>query len=260
MRQGNDGIQLNMDEYIDGIHLTKITPGEEGRPLTEEEAFEYRSIVGRLNWIAQGARPDKSFSVIELSTKFRKPTLRDLNQAVRIMRKVKEVKSAVHFPELGSSQSLKVFTDAAHGNLPDGFSSTMGLVVFLAGNGRVAPVSWRANKIRRVVKSSLAAEALALQEGVDEAVYIQKMLSEMGLQVSIHAFVDNRNLVEALHSTKYVDDRRLRIDIGALKQSLEREVTAVHWCPGGHQLADSLTKRGADGMHLLRTFQSGRIA
>ena len=137
VRQGSNGIQLNMDEYIDGIHPTKITPGEEDRPLTEEEASEYRSIVGRLNWIAQGARPDKSFSVIELSTKFRKPTLRDLNQAVRIMRKVKEVKSAVHFPELGSSLSLKVFTDAAHGNLPDGFSSTMGLVVFFAGNGRL---------------------------------------------------------------------------------------------------------------------------
>ena len=109
------------------------------------------------------------------------------------MRKVKEVKSTVHFPEHGSSLSLKVFTDAAHGNFPDGFSSTMGLVVFLAGNGRVAPVSWRANKIRLVVKSSLTAEALALQERVDEAVYIQQMLSEMGLQVSIHAFVDNRN-------------------------------------------------------------------
>ena len=49
VRQGSDGIQLNMDEYIDGIHLTKITPGEEDRPLTEEEASEYRSIVGRLN-------------------------------------------------------------------------------------------------------------------------------------------------------------------------------------------------------------------
>ena len=43
-----DGIQLNMDEYIDGIHLTEITAAEEDRSLTEEEASEYRSIVRRL--------------------------------------------------------------------------------------------------------------------------------------------------------------------------------------------------------------------
>ena len=85
------------------------------------------------------------------------------------------------------------------------------------------------------------------------------MLTEMGLSVPIHVYVDNKGLVEALHSTKLVQDRRLRIDIGALKQTLEREVTAVHWCPGENQLADSLTKRGANGMPLLRIFHQGHL-
>ena len=123
----------------------------------------------------------------------------------------------------------------------------------------MAPISWRANKIRRVVSSTLAAEALALQEGIDESIYLQRMLSEMSLAVPIHVYVDNRGLVDALHSTKLVQDRRLRIVIGALKQTMEREINAVKWCPGEHQLADCLTKKGAKGSQLLHVFQNGLL-
>ena len=232
--QSTEGIKLSMDEYVENIVLKKIIPGSDNRPLDKEEKSEYRSLVGRLNWIAQGSRPDKAFDVIELSTKFQAPTLSDMNRAIKVAWKVRDHRSVILFPRLRNYLSLQVYADV---------SSTMGLVVF-----------------DRVFKSTLAAEALALQEGVNESVYLQKLFSEMGLEVSIHAYSDSRSLVEALHSTKLVSDRRLRIDIGALKQSLQREVTAVHWCPGRHQLADVLTKRGADGAALLRAFQTGKCA
>ena len=245
---------------MENIALKKISPGSADRLLDKEEKSEYRSLVGRLNWITQGARPDKAFDVIELSTKFQAPMLSDMNRAIKVVRKVCDHQSVVFFPPLGNSLSLRVYTDAAFANLPDGISSTMALVVFLVGKDRVAPISWRANKIDRVVKSTLAAEALALQEGINESVYLQQLFSEMGFELSYHAYSDSRSLVEALHSTKLVSDRRLRIDIGALKQSLQREVTAVHWCPGRYQLADVMTKRGADGAALLRAFQTGTCA
>ena len=63
---------------------------------------------------------------------------------------------------------LVVFSDASHANLPDRYSSAGGYIIFLIGNNkRSCPLAWEAKKIRRVVKSTLAAETLALVEAVD---------------------------------------------------------------------------------------------
>ena len=48
------------------------------------------------------------------------------------------------------------------------------------------------------------------------------MLELNETSVPIYAYVDNKNVVEAVHSTKIVDDKRLGIDIAAIQQSLQR--------------------------------------
>ena len=219
-------------------------------------------MVGRLNWVAQGARPDKFFDVINLSMKLRQATVTDLNQANRTFIKLQEYHSLIRYPVLKGELKLIVFTDAALGNLEDNVSSTCGILVFLCdGLNQACPLSWRANKIRRVVNSTLAAETLALQEGIKEAIYIQTLLKEMlpSRSIPIDAFVDNKSLVDAIRSTKLVDDRRLRIDIGSLKQTLENEIRNIIWIPGDEQLANCLTKKGAKSDALLGVFHSGRL-
>ena len=71
--------------------------------------------------------------------------------------------------------------------------------------------------------------------------------------------VDNRSLVEAVYSTKQVHDRHSRIDIGAFKELLNKEVKQIKWTPGFSQLANCLTKRSASGRDLLNTLQFGHI-
>jgi len=62
-------------------------------------------------------------------------------------------------------------------------------------------------------------------------------------------------------STTVVDDKRLRREIGAIKQMLERgEVKTVQWIPGSEQLADVLTKRGVNGHELLSVIQQGKFS
>ena len=69
----------------------------------------------------------------------------------------------------------------------------------------------------------MAAEALSLIEGIENAFLIRNILEEV-LNLStgtipIKATVDNL----AVHSTTSVDDKRLRRDIGAIRQMLERK-------------------------------------
>ena len=115
--------------------------------------------------------------------------------------------------------------------------------------------------MKRVVRSTIAAEALSLCEAVEDAIFLKHILTEMSitrLSVKIHAFVDNRDVVDAVYSTKSVDDRRLRIDISSLKEFiLNEEISSIRWCPGSIQLANGMTKQGAKVDSLLNILQTG---
>ena len=50
-------------------------------------------------------------------------------------------------------------------------------------------------------------------------------------------------MVEAVYSTKLVDDKSLRVDIAAISESLARtEIREIKRCPGKDRLADCMTK------------------
>ena len=72
-------------------------------------------------------------------------------------------------------------------------------------------------------------------------------------------FIDNKSVIEALGTTKLVDDKRLRIDIAAIQEMRQNNRVEVKWCPGKIQLANSLTKRGASSIELLNVLQKGKM-
>ena len=93
--------------------------------------------------------------------------------------------------------------------------------------GKCCPLFWHANKIKRVVRSTIAAEALSLQEGLEcgscYRKFIEDILGISNKTIPIIAYVDNKSVIEAVYSTKLVDDKRLRIDIAAISESLSRD-------------------------------------
>lgn len=267
--QTQRGITLDQSEYVREIEVAVVPTGravDKTRELNKKEKTSLRACVGRLNWAVQGTRPDMAFDMIDLSTKFKKGRIEDLMLAVKSLRRLQEGNSFVIFPAMKLEEaSLIIFTDAAHANLNDGLSSTAARVVFLVDkSGRCSTLAWHANKIKRVVRSTIAAEALSLEEGIEEAIFLRHMIwnliSMPTESLPIIAIVDNKSVVEAVHSTKMVDDKRLRLNIGAIKQALvEKEVSRLVWCPGNLQLANVMTKRGTTGYQLMEILQSGCI-
>lgn len=121
---------------------------------------------------------------------------------------------------------MVVISDAAHANLPDGYSSAGRHLVLLVGEQKKCyTLTWSCNEIKRVVKLTLAAKLLSLSEAVDHAIYLRHIISELTSiseeQLTIGAYAVNKSVVEALHSMKPVEDERLRIDIGALKETMQ---------------------------------------
>ena len=101
-----------------------------------------------------------------------------------MVRKLKLHECKLLFPDLGDLTKLKLvlYNDAAYANLADGVSSTGGRISFLLGNGRCCPISCSSTKVKRVVKSSLAADALSLADGFDTAYCIGSLFYRNYLQ------------------------------------------------------------------------------
>ena len=96
------------------------------------------------------------------------------------------------------SASIYVYTDGSFNSLPNG-SSQGGQIVFLVdGEGRSCPLAWNSTKIRRVVRSALAAETLSFCDGCELAQYLLEMIRPIcsTLQIPIQGFIDSQSLYE----------------------------------------------------------------
>ena len=223
-------------------------------------------MLGGLNWVVRATRPDLSFNMVELSTKFNKGNVGDLIKARKVMKSLLHVDNKIVFPKL-DEKSLKVivYTDASFGNLNDGVDSMGANIVFLADKGdKCFPLDWTANKVKRVVKSTIAAETLALANGLDNAIFTRRLVAEMlGIeekQIPVEAVVDNKSCIDAIYSTSLVEDKRLRREISSIQELLQTcEIKSVKWVPGKKQLCDVLTKTGANSLKLLQVIQHGQL-
>ena len=85
----------------------------------------------------------------------------------------------------------------------------------------------------------------------------QMILPDIPLGIT-EIFCDKRSLTEAADSTSR---RRkwLRVELAAIRQSVSRNEFKSRWIETKHQLADSLTKQGADSSRLVETLESGKF-
>ena len=105
------------------------------------------------------------------------------------------------------------------------------------------PISWQSHKIKRVIKSMLASETLALLEGMENAFSISMLFgkslnNDHQKTIPIKCLVDNSDLVEAIKSTKLVADKRLGIEIVSIKEMLDKgEICSITWPKSNNHIA-----------------------
>ena len=111
-----------------------------------------------------------------------------------------------------------------------------------------------------MVRSTLAGEALALADGVDSGMFLATLFAELTtgkakpelLPISC-AMNDH-----SLKSTKFVANKRLRLEIRNIKELIQRrQIKQLQWFATRGQLADCSTKKGASSFGLLKAISDG---
>ena len=246
------GIFIDQHKYASCLEPVKISRQRaslKNSDLTDAEKTDFRCLLGQLNWLSTQTRPDLAFDVCELSSSFKKATVEDLLRLNKLVLRAKGDILKILFPKMSCVQSCSImcYSDASFANLPDG-GSQGGFIIFLMSSDCIlCPIYWQSRKVRRVVKSTLAAETLALLDAAEAGVFIAKIIEELsGEKLFVRCKVDNKSLCDAIYSAKSVEDRRLRIDLAVIKDMITRqEIREVEWVASTQQYANCLTKRGA---------------
>ena len=265
--QGENKITLCQKDYTTMVKTVSVDKGrDKSSTLSSQEQSILRSKVGQLLWLAKQTRPDIAFDIATIASRLHVSTVEDLKKVNKVIRKVQAEQVCLNFNDLGKQVELLLFSDASFGNLSDD-GSQGGYAIFLRGeNGKINPVTWQSKRIRRVARSTLASEALALVDGVDCVISIAMLFNEMLYDkcstngIPIKCYIDNNDLYQAIYSNKQVSEKRLRTELNCLKQQLQRgELTAVQWIPTNEQIANVLTKHGASGQNILDVFRYGKL-
>ena len=262
-------ITVNQNEYASNlilIDMEGINLSQKHRTLNDVERKRLRSALGQLNWLACMSRPEISFSISQLSSKVKTATVAELIETNKIIKFVKSTPSTIKIPKLDlTTTKVAAFSDASFNNLDNG-GSQGGHVVFLCDNkGACMPVAWSSNKVKRVVRSTLAAETLALTEGADTAFFVAALFKEVytnnkGDNAMVNCFTDSRSLFEVTGTSNLVSDKRLRVEVAAIREMIDKGEITINWVGKESQLSDSLTKKGASASLLLKVLKEGNLS
>ena len=182
--QGPD-YSITIDVIDNTRRINRIPIGvdrKQNDKLTKGELTQLRSVIGSLAWIARQARPDLAYKVSYLHTSVKSATvttLKECNKTVDLAKNTMNEVKLQFAPSILDWQDCGVLTvtDASFSNEP-GYKSQQGRSHFLTSAKdlkdeavtayRVLPIAYfSSTTMKRVCRSTLQAEAYALQSGIE---------------------------------------------------------------------------------------------
>ena len=262
-------IEVGQENYIENLeHVETKTLGNASTPLTDPSIL--RTCAGQLAWVSNSTRPEQAFLASYLQGVQDKGSVEHVHLYNKAIREMKQRKICLRFPSHVpvSQWHILCISDAGWCTRANG-ESQGGYILCLTTKqileNKEAPVwliDWSSKKLRRVVRSSVAAETMAGQNGLDSIEWIQSLLAEILEDMSPKAFreqvpektaclvVDSKGFFDAVtkscSSPTISVEKRLQIDYAIAKESMALQNIVVFWTSNLFMCADVLTKLKAD--------------
>lgn len=208
-----------------------------------ESNSKYRSLIGRLLYLAINTRPDISASVSILAQKVCKPTSEDWNQLKRVVKYLKStpnLKLKLSNVQL-NEQSLHGYADATWADDRNDRKSNSGRIFYLNGG----TISWTCHKQSIVAQSSCEAEFISMAEAANEAKWLRQLLEEMHIKIDTATIMyeDNQGCIELLRDSKFsYKTKHIDTKFKMIRDIVKKEIIKCVYCPTEEMIADLLTK------------------
>jgi hypothetical protein len=146
--------------------------------LDEECDFPYRSLIGSLNYIARGTRPDIMFAVYYLARFQSCYSAEHVSALKNVLKYLKATSNygLIYKRNENPDYILKGYCDADFGTDEIDRKSVSGFCFFVND----CLIAWNSKKQATVAKSTVEAEYQALSVCISEAVWLRNLLSELG--------------------------------------------------------------------------------
>ena len=278
--------RMDQTDYCNEIN--QIQPESKQKDLTPGELHQARAVLGAIQWrtYQTGFQHAAKLGYFQsMVTKGDRSMVEGINKMVREVHSQKDIGLHIHQLCTQSEDDLVLvgWSDAALANRPD-LSSTGGYVIGFvhkdtldfnrSGPGRVNVMSWGSHKLKRVCRSSLAAEVQALAETEQELMYLRVQWREMlGYPVDLNQadksaakvkgvlVVDAKALYDAATGGEIqsaglnMKEKYTALELMGIMQHIKEQRTELRWCNSDQQLADGMTKASAQDR--LRKFLLG---
>ena len=155
-----------------GIRLSK----DDSTPSPQDQHL-YSQIVGSLMHAIVNTRPDCAYTISSLAQYLTNPTEYHIQTLKRTLRYIKgTLPYGICYQRSSKGDILHGYSDADWAGCKDTRRSTSGYC-FLLANG---VISWGSKKQQSVALSSTESEYMALSKATTEAIWLRKLLSELG--------------------------------------------------------------------------------
>jgi hypothetical protein len=282
-----DFLGVNIDRQSDGtIHLTqphlidqilqdlrldnedvkpRSTPAASSRLLTrhrDSEAFDgsfnYRSVIGKLNYLEKATRSDISYAVHQCARFVSEPK-REHGDAVRWLgRYLKGTRTMGTIMKPVLNKDLEVFVDASFCGDWDPKEAAIDRDTARSRHGYIisyasCPLLWKSQLQTEIALSTTESEYTGLSYALRDAIPIMELLKEMKMhgypittaQAKVHCqvFEDNSGALEMARTHKYRPrTKHLNIKLHHFRDYVERKEISIHAIPTADQPAGFLTK------------------
>ena len=287
IKEGHREIIMDQSKYCAQIDEIKFENRSDEAPATKDEVAQLRAALGALQWRAYSTAPQLMVQLSMLQSSVNNATVRVLKQANKLVREAYHGRFMhIKVTDLDGTAPEQVtfvaWSDAAVGNRPD-YGSTGGYLICATtpgmGQGEqaaVTPISWRSGRLKRVARSSLAAETQAASEAEEELMLVRMQWKEMlGYDVNLRnpgteirdipgiLVTDAKSLYDVLHKEDLnsaaggLQEKYSALELLSLCERVREGQTSVRWVNSDAQIADSLTKPTKPGA-LHQLLQTGR--
>lgn len=260
-----------IDQILDDLRLSdssakaRSTPAASSKLLTRHTAsqsfdgsFNYRSVIGKLNYLEKATRSDISFAVHQCA-RFVSDPKKEHGDAVRWLgRYLKGTRDKGTIIRPVSDKDLEVYVDASFcgdwdpteaAQDRDTARSRHGYIINYAG----CPLLWKSQLQTEIAMSSTESEYTGLSYALRDAIPIMELLKEMKkrghpirtaeARVHCRVFEDNSGALEMAKIHKYRPrTKHLNVRLHHFRDYVERGEISIHDINTNDQPADFLTK------------------